>query len=187
MLHHSAFGMLPVAMVYVAAGTVVLLVSIDALRERPSGRWRRYAVAVVPGFAATVWLAGGRLMEAGDAWTFHVYFERQAARYEAIVQGMAEGRIPVCDRQPGVVCRAPDGTEYVPEPGEPLRLAFPRPGGLLDNWEGVVYDPSGAVAAAQGWTADRAFSAPPEVARWFGGALLACRAVRASFYRCTFT
>jgi hypothetical protein len=81
------------------------------------------------------------------------------------------------------------GVDFVVDAGPPRRVAFPQPGGIIDNWEGVIHDPSrgldGAVPPAGGVRGG--FSPPPELVRVFGGSLLACRPVRDHFYRCWFT
>ena len=43
------------------------------------------------------------------------------------------------------------GVQFQVDAGPPRRVAFLQPGSILDNWEGVVYDPSGRVATATGW------------------------------------
>ena len=47
-----------------------------------------------------------------------------------------------------------DELRYVVDDGPPVRVAFPK-GGLIDNWWGVIYDPSDAVAEAKGWSEAR--------------------------------
>jgi hypothetical protein len=38
---------------------------------------------------------------------------------------------------------AADGTEFEAERVPPYRIAFPLPGGFLNSWQGILYDPSG--------------------------------------------
>jgi hypothetical protein len=60
------------------------------------------------------------------------------------------------------------------EPGPPLRVAFAW-GGMLDNWVGVVHDPSAVVAN-------------PSAARdWFGGQLFRAEHLWGDWYLCCFT
>ncbi len=80
-----------------------------------------------------------------------------------------------------------DGVRVVVQPGEPRRVAFPLPGGLLDNWRGVVHDPSGEamrVNALEKWS-DQWRDDP--VTGWFGGDMVECRHLRDHFYLCSFT
>lgn len=64
---------------------------------------------------------------------------------------------------------------------QPFRVAF-QFNGLLDNWRGIVYDPTELVEEADG-------SGPLRypVKRLFGGDLVECLALEDSFYYCTFT
>ena len=73
-------------------------------------------------------------------------------------------------------------TAYEVDPGPPIRIAFPQPGGILDNWEAVIYDPTGKVLQAQGLEAT-----PPEISALFGGTLVQCEPIQESYYRCWFT
>jgi hypothetical protein len=81
--------------------------------------------------------------------------------------------------RPGVHRQAHD-IEYIVDVGPPIRLAFPKDG-IIDNWRGVVYDPTDVVARAQG------FSAPAEITALFGGDLVSCRHLYRHYYFCGFT
>jgi hypothetical protein len=61
---------------------------------------------------------------------------------------------------------------------------------MLDTWEGIVYDPSGAVAAVRGWQFDhgvRDFTAPPAARGLVGGDIVVCEHIRGPWHRCWFT
>ena len=74
------------------------------------------------------------------------------------------------------------------DPGPPARVAFDLGGGVADNWIGVIYDPSGAVAAARGWRARAGdFTAPPQVRELFGADIVGCMHLTGAYYRCNFT
>ena len=170
------------------------------------GLWALYAAVGVVLFALIAWRgwrrarlagalrAGGAMLvlevtlvlglpyvsAAGDEFQFARRFARLKPQYEAIV---------------AQVVAAPDvrgesaGVPFDVDAGPPRRVAFPQPGGITDNWEGVVWDPTGVVRSATGWR-DRIpgrYSATPEAKRLFGGDLLACRHVVDHFYRCWFT
>jgi hypothetical protein len=78
-----------------------------------------------------------------------------------------------------------DEIRYIVEKGPPVRVAFPK-NGIIDNWWGVIYDPSDAVAQATGWnfeTGRQEFTAPPKIRTLFGGDLVSC----CRLYSCTFT
>jgi hypothetical protein len=79
-----------------------------------------------------------------------------------------------------------DGIDFMVENEPSLRIAFPVDG-LVDNWWAYVYDPSGAIAAAQGFTPTHAFSAPPEIRGLFGGDLVSCIPIGDDFFSCGFT
>lgn len=79
------------------------------------------------------------------------------------------------------------GTDYVLAHGSPRRVAFPMPGGFLDNWDAIVVDPTDRVAAATGLTREGDFTAPSDVKSLFGGDLVACTHMTGHFYRCSFT
>lgn len=71
--------------------------------------------------------------------------------------------------------------------GPPLRVAFPQ-GGFLDNWSGIVFDPTGRVMEADGWDeATGEWRAPEDVTRLFGGDLVSCRRLWGDYYDCSFT
>lgn len=100
------------------------------------------------------------------------------SRYEAVVAEIRAGRDP----GPKSGCRI--------EPGPPLRVAFPWPGGLLDNWCGVVYDPSGLVLKARRFRPDLSNFGDPDlqdVRRLFGGDLRSCEPLGGGWYFCCFT
>ena len=80
------------------------------------------------------------------------------------------------------------GTRYTVDLGPPRRIAFVTEPGFVDNWSGVVHDPSHAVAWARApsWRAGGA-SVPKEVRELFGGDIVTCRHLSGAFYRCGFT
>ena len=79
------------------------------------------------------------------------------------------------------------GVEYIVDPGPPVRVAF-NPAGLLDNWSGIIFDPSGVVMRADGFDPRTGeFAAPDEVTKLFGGDLVTCRWLWGDYYDCSFT
>ncbi len=76
------------------------------------------------------------------------------------------------------------------EPGPPLRVAFVQPGSLLDNWEAIVYDPSGEVLKAREFNSDLSNFGDPalqHVKKLFGGDMRSARPLGGHWYWCTFT
>ena len=164
-----------------AVAVVAVLVYLGRRQRLP-----RQTTWSVAGFAALVPLIASvhqPLAVAGDNAQFRRRFERLAPSYATIVRQLESGAVPVRDGTSADI-------RFLADSGPPVRVAFPQTNGILDNWEGVIYDPSGAVlSAGQFGSAGStpAFSAPPEVRRLFGGDLVACERVRDAYYRCWFT
>lgn len=79
------------------------------------------------------------------------------------------------------------GTEYIVDTGPPVRVAF-NPQGMLDNWSGIIFDPTGEVMLAKGFDPITGrFAAPERVTKLFDGDLVRCRKLWANFYDCSFT
>ena len=75
------------------------------------------------------------------------------------------------------------------EPGPPRRIAFSW-GGIIDNWSGIVYDPSGEVLKAQQFKDDWSNWDDPELSAiksLFGGDLRNARHLWGPWYYCFFT
>ena len=75
---------------------------------------------------------------------------------------------------------------YVADYGSPRRVAF-EPGGYLDNWSGIVWDPTHDVMQADGFDAAGHFHAPNSITKLFGGDLVACRRLGGDWFDCSFT
>ena len=195
---------------WVAVGTLLAFFSRilwDAIWIFTLGLWAMYAVAGLVLSGVMFWLGWRRarligigvyitafvvlvfglafalphVAAAGDEFQFSRRFARLKPQYEAIVdQALAAG-----DGKDG----EGNGVPFTVDPGPPLRVAFPQPGGLLDNWEGVVWDPTGIVRSATGWRNGIGgdYTASAEAKGLFGGDLVACRHVANHFYRCWFT
>ena len=96
-----------------------------------------------------------------------------------------------------IIARISDGAEK-PDPGHrvtvddgpPLRVAFSW-GGILDNWRGVVHDPTGEVMKAnildlKTWS-NRDDPDYVSVAGLFGGTLIRAQHLEGDWYLCWFT
>ena len=83
---------------------------------------------------------------------------------------------------------AEDGNvTYSVDIGPPVRVAF-NPAGMLDNWSGIIYDPTGEVMLAKGFDPKSGrFFAPDRVTKLFNGDLVSCRHLWGSYYDCSFT
>ena len=78
------------------------------------------------------------------------------------------------------------GVTLAVDRGPPLRVAF-NPEGMLDNWSGIVFDPTGEMMQADGFDASGRFRAPERITRLFGGDLMSCRRLCGDYYDCSFT
>lgn len=129
------------------------------------------------------WAFAGLVILLVAAWRARVRFSLERADYEAVVARETEtpsesGR------------RRTDGLHYVVDAGPPTRIAFVWPGGVIDNWCGAVYDPTGVVLRSSDFDGDWATlheQVPPEVRKLFGGNLVSCSELDAPFYQCCFT
>jgi len=99
----------------------------------------------------------------------YAYLLRHHSAYQRVLEHVR--------RSPGRAAGTFDGVEYRVEIG-PTRVIFPWPGGLLDNWYGVVHDPSGGVTRAPQDEAIREL---------FGGDIIGVRHLWGPWYLCSFT
>jgi hypothetical protein len=73
--------------------------------------------------------------------------------------------------------------------GPPIRIAFSW-GGIVDNWHGIVYDPTGAVLKASEFKGDWSNWNSPTLAKvkkLFDGDMTSARHLWGPWYYCTFT
>jgi hypothetical protein len=77
-----------------------------------------------------------------------------------------------------------DGIAYSIDAGPPTRVAFNRQG-FLDNWSGIVFDPSDDLVKFSFEKAGKSPSRP--INKVFGGDLVGCRHLWEHYYTCTFT
>ncbi len=136
----TLFLMFPVGIGYALIGIGLLAVAATRAWLTRGAIPSLIALFAVPTFAAVIWLgAGSALAKAGDSLVFRLRFAWLHLQYEQIVSTVTQvNRSSAHETH--------DGIRYDIDAGPPVRLAFPRPGGILDNWEGVVYDPSDRVA-----------------------------------------
>jgi hypothetical protein len=105
-------------------------------------------------------------------------FHALKPRYRAIVRAIEAGEVP------------PAEPRYIVEKGTPIRVAFPWPGGMLDNWCGVIYDPSGLLRKAGRFQRGLSHFSDPalqEARALFGGDLWSCEPLGGDWYFCCFT
>jgi len=109
----------------------------------------------------------------GFDWGRYLLFQIRRPGYEQrLSQAEALGRVP------GELGRT--------DTGPPKVHAFYWQRGVVDNWSGVIYDPSGTIAqinAARGWDEIHAHA----LSRLFGGTYYRCQDVGGGWYICWFT
>lgn len=143
-------------------------------------RWR-FAVALVPialfGLSVLFFIP---LAKAGNMAGGLTRLAINHHRYEIII---AKARANPVDQS----YETANGITYSVDAGPPVRVAF-NPEGFLDNWSGLIYDPTGEVMQADGRDpATGKFRAPDRITKIFGGDLVACRHIWGDYYDCSFT
>lgn len=161
--------LLPLAL-WLGIGWLAVLIAFQGFRDK---RWAATLVLL-----AGLTTVGTIQSLAGDRMSQLARFYAMKPRYQAIVGSIERGATPAA------------GTRYIVEAGPPLRVAFPWPGGLLDNWCGVVYDPSGLVLKVRDLRPDLSNLGDPtlrEVRTLFGGDIRRCEPLGGPWYFCCFT
>jgi hypothetical protein len=115
----------------------------------------------------------------GTTFGAHCKFWRGKAYYQSVVAELAAGADDSAFEHPINI-----------DPGPPRRVAFSW-GGILDNWRGIVYDPTGEVMKAnildtQSWS-NRNDPDYASVAGLFGGTLIRARHLEGNWYLCWFS
>lgn len=170
-------GGIVIAGVYALLGAAIVLACLWGGVRRGWTRARLSAAALLILGAIIVGETGPRITAAASARSFEYRFLQMAPTYQRVAGELSrEPRVPRRGNRNGV--------DFVVDSGPPRRIAFPQPGGVTDNWVGVVYDPSSALRAA---SRQGGRPVPPELERLFGGRLTGCTPIRGHFYRCSFT
>lgn len=148
--------------------------------------WRQSLLVAfgVPGILATGLLlappalaVGNQVYIWGVATLGRGWLDRTVAEVQRDPQAFAQDHVIYRD---GFISSIADA-------GPPVRMAFVTNGGFLDNWSGIVFDPTGRVRLARGWDAAGTFYAPREVTELFGGDIVECDHLVAAYYYCSFT
>lgn len=172
---------IPTILLMLVIGTTVVTLR-GARLPLQTGRLRERALAVGIGpllFAATL-LSALPLLRAGSFVGDLTRLTANHSHYEAIIEKTAKQRGPVWYAND-------NGVTYSTDLGPPNRVAF-NPAGMLDNWSGIIYDPTGDVMLAKGFDSVTGhFYAPDRVTKLFGGDLVGCRHLWGRYYSCSFT
>ena len=168
---------------YLVASAATVRWSIDAWRTMPLGETliRRIGATLLPPLLLVLAMlayfpvgqAGARISLVAQVAIYHSRFEEIIAKEKA--------------RASGPSIRDFKGVSYWTDPGPPVRIAF-FPEGILDNWSGLIYDPTGEMMQAYGFDpVTGKIRAPDRVTKLFGGDLVWCRPVWGDYYECGFT
>ncbi|MBK5263661.1 MAG: hypothetical protein JJE34_00295 [Alphaproteobacteria bacterium] len=146
-------------------------------------RNRVVAVLIVPILLSIAAVCSLPALWLGSFTGMWVKFLTNYSRYEAII---AKAEVDKSDGQYSEYL-TDDGVTYVIDYGPPIRVAF-NPEGILDNWAGIIFDPTGEVMRADGFDpVTGAFHASDSVTKLFGGDLISCHHMWDSYYKCSFT
>lgn len=172
------FAFVPL-LLWAFAGLAILAVASWRARH-PDQRHKHLLImlAVVLG-----WLVFVPISTIGNSITTKARFSLQRATYDQVV-----ARESATTPKPGF--RESSGLRYVVDVGPPTRIAFIWPGGIIDNWCGAIYDPTGVVMRSSDFNGDWSSwydQVPSEVIRLFGGDLVHCEELDAPYYHCCFT
>lgn len=179
----SLLMLVGLAGVYLIGIAVTVRWSMAAWRTMPLGDtpMRRVGAMLIPPLLLAPAIlaffplgqAGGRVSLIAQVAIYHERFEEIIAKERAAPTATSRGEFK--------------GVSYWTDPGPPVRVAF-FPGGLLDNWSALIYDPTGEMMQADGFEpVTGKFRAPDRVTKLFGGDLVGCRLIWDDYYQCSFT
>lgn len=172
---------IPLAFLVLVAGAVACFVhGVRSAKETPELRERVAIVLLSPALLAATVLLALPLLWFGNHVGDFARLTINRDHYEAII---AEARIA----RKEAWFEEHDGVTYSVVLGPPVRVAF-NPAGMLDNWSGIIFDPTGDVMLADGLDPKTGkFIAPERVTKLFGGDLVGCRHLWGDYYSCSFT
>jgi len=174
------FGVPVFFLTLLIAAIVFLIHGIRVARELPRMRERVAVVLLSPALVAAAIVLALPLLRVGQHVGDLARLTINRDHYELII---AEARAV----QKASWFEDHDGVTYSVDLGPPVRVAF-NPAGMLDNWSGIIFDPSGVVMLADGFDPKTGkFIAPERVTKLFGGDLVGCRHLWGDYYRCSFT
>ena len=117
-----------------------------------------------------------------DVLGIHFKFYRNLGRYQAVVEQMGE-------QASATKMERASSPDFKIDEGPPTRVAFSWYG-FIDNWVGVVYDPSGEVERVNQLKKDGSNRGDLElggIQKLFGGDLRRARKLKKHWYYCSFT
>ena len=172
---------LPAALLALAGGGILWFVRGLRLAGPQTNHWNKMTLlGVAPLLLACTVLVSWPLLASGSFLGSLSRLFVNHGQYEAIIAKARVERRPVWFEDQG-------GVIYSVDLGPPVRVAF-NPAGMLDNWSGIIYDPTGEVMLAKGFDPHTGkFAAPDHITKLFDGDLVGCRHLWADYYDCSFT
>ena len=177
----SAFVGLPLLALVLIAGSILYFVrGMKVARQSADSTKRLITLVAAPALFAAMALLALPFVRTGNYLGDFSLLMVNWDRYEAIVADIRAN--------PRAAAFEVDGDiTYSVDLGPPVRVAF-NPEGLLDNWSGIIYDPTGDVLLADGFDPKTGkFVAPNRVTKLFQGDLVRCRSLWGDYYTCSFT
>lgn len=176
----------PLLLVTLAVGTIIYSArGVKLARQAAAGRRRVIAALAAPAMMLGTILLGWPAFAAGGYSGTWSRLMVNRGHYETIIAKARNG-----ERSPSSTSAFEEdgGVEYIVDQGPPVRVAFNPEGLFLDNWSGIIFDPTGDVMRADGFDPKTGeFAAPDQVTKLFGGDLVGCRRIWRDYYRCHFT
>lgn len=176
---------LPALFIALLAGTTVFLWRGIKLARKPGRhvRSRILDIATAPVLAFILLALSTPTVSMGSLTGAWLRLLSNRTQYEAIIASLEAGHRDPADGQH----RSERGITFIADRGPPLRVAF-NPEGILDNWSGIVFDPSqDVVNAAPFDPASGNGGARQSITSLFGGDLVRCRRLGGSYFFCSFT
>lgn len=165
---------------WAVAGAVMIVLRLWGLRRAETRRAALASAGAVVFVAVVVVGLSPFAAQLGAQMVENYRFGQHRAVYESIVAEVAA-------KQEEAGHHTRDGVPYLVDPGPPLRIAFPWPGGGVVGWCGAVYDPSGEVMRANDLLPDHSNWDEPrlaEIRALFGGNLTDCHPLADEYYVC---
>jgi hypothetical protein len=172
---------IPAATLGLLVGSIIWFVRSYQHGKRVSGSRDRFLTySIAPLLLVVTVSAAWPLLRFGNYTGTMSRLMVNHSRYEAIIARVKADPEPAWFKDDG-------GIKYSVDLGPPIRVAF-NPEGFLDNWSGIIYDPTGDVMLADGFDPRTGkFVAPDCVTKLFEGDLVSCLHLWGSYYNCSFT
>lgn len=172
---------IPVALAALILGTIVWLVrGLNLPIPNTTKIKRAAAICISPLLFAATLMVSLPMLKAGSFLGSFTRLVVNHGHYETIIAKAQASSSPSS-------FEVDNGVTYSTDLGPPVRVAF-NPEGILDNWSGIIYDPTGDVMLANGFDQKTGkFYGPARVTQLFGGYLVSCVRLWRDYYRCDFT